>query len=89
MKKHLDPFTYYLPHLDLHGETIESSNYLINNFLKDNYNLNNNKVIIIHGKSTGILKKATHNLLKKSKLVNKYYVDSQNDGQTIVELKEQ
>ena len=87
MKKYLDPFTAYLPHLDLHGETVESSKYLIKTFLNDNYKLKNKKVVIIHGKSTGILKKATQNTLKESKIINNYYIDSLNDGQTIVELK--
>ena len=86
MKKYLDPFTINLPHLDLHGETIESSTFLINSFIKDNYLIGNNKVIIIHGRSTGILKKNTQEVLKKSKYVKKYEIDSLNDGQTIVEL---
>ena len=83
-----DPFTSYLPHLDLHGETRESSRFLINSFIKDNYKLKNNKVVIIHGRSTGILKGETIGVLKENKLVNNYYIDSQNSGQTIVELKE-
>ena len=86
MKKHLDPFTVYLPHLDLHGETVESSKFLINSFIKDNIHLKSEKIIIIHGKSTGILKKATHEVLNKINIVNKYYIDPLNDGQTIVEL---
>ena len=86
MKKVFDPFTFYMPHLDLHGETVESSIFLINAFLKDNYKLKNDKIVIIHGRSTGILKKATIDTLKKSKLVKKYNIDPVNDGQTIVEL---
>ena len=86
MKKVFDPFTFYMPHLDLHGETVESSIFLINTFLKDNYKLKNDKIVIIHGRSTGILKKATIDTLKKSKLVKKYNIDPVNDGQTIVEL---
>ena len=89
MKKYLDPFTSYLPHLDLHGETVESSIFLINDFLKDNYLLKNDKVVIIHGRSTGILKRNTQEVLKKSKIVKNYSIDSLNDGQTIVELKKQ
>ena len=86
MKKVFDPFTFYMPHLDLHGETVESSIFLINTFLKDNYKLKNDKIVIIHGRSTGILKKATIDTLKKSKLVKNYNIDPVNDGQTIVEL---
>lgn len=87
IKKMLDPFTSYLPHLDLHGETIESAIYLLNSFINDNIKLKNNKIVIIHGKGEGIIKKASHNALKRSKYVSKYYTDPNNDGQTIIELK--
>ena len=86
-KKQCDPFTINLEHLDLHGETIESSKYLINSFINDNNKLNNKKIVIVHGRSTGILKQATKDVLKSSKLVKDYYIDPNNDGQTIVELK--
>lgn len=88
MNKHLDPFTSYFPHLDLHGETVESATFLINMFINEHVKIKSNKVIIIHGKSSGILKKTTQDVLKASKLVNKYYIDPANDGQTIVELKQ-
>ena len=87
IKKMLDPFTSYLPHLDLHGETSESAIYLLNSFINDNIKLKNNKIVIIHGKGEGILKKATHNALKHSKYASKYNIDPNNDGQTIIELK--
>ena len=81
-----DPFTYFLPKLDIHGETSATCIALINSFIKDNIKLKNQKIIIIHGKGTGKLKKATHELLKHNKCVKKYYIDGMNDGQTIVEL---
>lgn len=81
-----DPFTYNLPHLDIHGETSSTCVALINEFINDNIKLKNNKIIIVHGKGTGILKKTTHELLKKNKKVAKYYIDGMNDGQTIIEL---
>ena len=88
MKKNIDnPFTINLPHLDLHGETKESSEFLINSFIKDNYIIGNEKIVIIHGRSGGILKKHTQEVLKKNKLVQNYNIDSFNDGQTIVEIK--
>lgn len=81
-----DPFTYFLPKLDIHGETSATCIALINSFIKDNIKLKTQKIIIIHGKGTGTLKKATHELLKHNKYVKKYYIDGMNDGQTIVEL---
>ena len=81
-----DPFTYFLPKLDIHGETSATCIALINSFIKDNIKLKNQKIIIIHVKVTGTLKKATHELLKHNKCIKKYYIDGMNDGQTIVEL---
>ena len=86
MNKRIDPFTVLLPHLDLHGESKETAKFLIESFLKDNYLVGNYKLVIIHGKSTGILKKETQKVLKTSKYVTKYYIDDINDGQTIVEI---
>lgn len=80
-----DPFTYNLPHLDIHGETGATCVAVINSFIKDNIHLKNKKFIIVHGKGSGILKKATHELLKKNKNIKKYYIDGMNDGQTIIE----
>ncbi len=81
-----DPFTYYFPKLDIHGETSATCIALIKSFIKDNVKMKNKKIIIIHGKGTGTLKKATHEYLKKDKNVKKYYIDGMNDGQTILEL---
>ena len=82
-----DPFTYNLPHLDIHGETRDTCVALINSFINDNIKLKNKKIIIIHGKGTGILKKTTHIILKNNKKIDKFYIDNMNDGQTIIELK--
>jgi len=84
---HHDPFTARFPRLDIHGETSLTCVAVINSFINDNYKLKNKNIIIIHGKGTGTLKKATHELLKKNNKVAKYYIDGLNDGETIVELK--
>ena len=81
-----DPFTVNLPHLDIHGETTLTCIAPINSFINDNFKLRNKKIIIVHGKGTGALRKATHELLKKDKRILKYYIDGLNDGQTIIEL---
>ena len=87
MKTLVDPFTVYLPHLDLHGEVRDSVKFLVDTFVKDNYLLKKDKVIIIHGRSGGVLRKEVHLVLKNNEYVKDYYVDSVNSGQTIVELK--
>lgn len=81
-----DPFTFSFPQLDIHGETQATCIAVINSFIKDNIKLKHKNIIIIHGKGSGALKKATHNHLKHHKNVIKYYIDGFNDGQTIVEL---
>lgn len=82
-----DPFTARFPRKDIHGETSLTCIAVINEFIKDNIKLKNKNIIIIHGKGTGILKKATHDLLKHHHDVIKYYINGLNDGETIVELK--
>ena len=82
-----DPFTAKYPRIDIHGETTLTCIALLKSFINDNIKLKNKNIIIIHGKGSGALKKATHEYLKTHKMVEKYYIDGLNDGQTIVELK--
>ena len=87
MKKILvDPFTVNLPTLDLHGEISTLAPNLINTFINDSYKMHYPKVVIIHGKGSGIIKKTTQEVLKKNKQVTRFYIDGSNDGMTIVEL---
>lgn len=86
MNKYEDPFLVNLPHLDLHGEYVDSAIFLVDDFIKDNIKLRNYKIIIIHGKGSNILKNSIHEYLKKDRRVDNYYLDI-NIGQTVVELK--
>ena len=87
--KRIDPFTVMLPTLDLHGETYETMKYILESFIKDNYKLGKKIIIVIHGRSGNVLKNRTTELLKNNVYVNKFYIDFNNDGQTIIELKKQ
>lgn len=49
--------------------------------------MKSNKVIIIHGNGSGILKKMTQDTLKKNKYVLEYKIDNFNTGMTVVTLK--
>ena len=82
-----DPFTCRYPVIDIHGETSETCRAVIDSFIRDNIHLKEENIIIIHGKGTGILKKATHEYLKRHKDVIKYYIDPLNDGQTIINIR--
>lgn len=73
-----------LPTLDLHGIDREYARILINEFIYDNYRMKNKKAIIIHGNGTGIIKKTTHDVLKKNKYVLEYKINNFNVGETIV-----
>lgn len=74
------------PRLDLHGEIVAMVEVLVNEFINDNINMNNNLVVIIHGKSTNILTNEVSRVLKKNKGVKKFYKNNWNLGETIVEL---
>lgn len=76
-----------LPSIDLHGETRDVSKILVNSFIKESLILRNYKIVVVHGKGTGALKKEVHELLKHHPNVDKYYIDFMNDGCTIIELK--
>lgn len=72
--------------LDLHGIDRDYARILINDFINDNYKANNNKVVIIHGIGTGIIRKTTQETLKRNKLVKEFKIDNFNPGMTIVEI---
>jgi len=76
------------PRLDLHGEVSSMVESLVNRFIKDNYLMKKKVVCIIHGKSTNILTKAVHKTLSKNELVEKYYLNGWNLGETVVILNE-
>ena len=78
--------THKTPRLDLHGEERALVYALVVEFINDNYKIGNKEIVIIHGKSTNILTKEVHNVLRDNKLVKKYYLNHWNIGETIVEL---
>ena len=82
-----DIFIKNYPTLDLHGETSDFVPALVKDFISINNHMGKDKLVIIHGRSSGILKRALHNYLKSDNRVNKYYIYNMNDGITIVELK--
>lgn len=76
-----------LPQLDLHGMDRDYARILINEFIYDNYLQKNDKVIIIHGIGTGVIRKTTQEVLKHNKYVDSYKIDNFNSGSTIVSIK--
>ncbi|MBP3460934.1 MAG: Smr/MutS family protein [Bacilli bacterium] len=80
-------FINNLPKIDLHGYDRVSASLAINDFIKENIKLRNEKFVIIHGIGSGILKKTTHETLRKNKNVIEYMVCYNNIGSTIVRVK--
>jgi len=75
------------PTLDLHGMDREITRILVNEFIDDHYKMGIEKIVIVHGKGTGILRKTVQEVLRKSKKVEKFYIDFFNDGSTVVTIK--
>ena len=74
------------PSLDVHGETRDTVVYPVKQFIKDNYKMKNQYIIIIHGNGQNILKHTIQELLKKEPLVKEFCFDGSNIGATIVTL---
>lgn len=77
----------HLPTIDLHGYDRDYAKMMINDFIDEQYKLKHNKVVIIHGNGTGILKKTTQETLKRNNKVIEYKIDNFNTGMTIVVIK--
>lgn len=81
-----NPFLAKCPYIDIHAEYSEIAKVLINQFINDNLKMQEEKILILHGKGTDVLRKTTHELLKHHPAVKKYYYDGINYGLTVVEL---
>lgn len=86
MTKIIDPFTDYLPHLDVHGFDREYTIYKLNEFIEDNLKLRKYHLVVVHGKGLDILKNEIHNYLKKDKRVSSFMLNSINIGITEIYL---
>jgi len=75
------------PKKDLHGLDRETARVEVNDFIRDNKKLKNEIVVIIHGIGSGILRKETHETLRKNKNVIEFKTFYNNLGTTIVKIK--
>ena len=76
--------------LDIRGEKPESAEFQIIKFLDDAYQSSLERVEILHGKGTGVLKKTVWDILKRHEMVKNYYfaaIEFGGEGITIAELK--
>ena len=86
MRKIIDPFTYFLPSIDLHGLDRVLARIKTEEFINDSVKLNK-KIVIIHGIGEGIVKDEVFKTLKKNKNVESFKLNGLNIGCTIVNLK--
>ena len=76
--------------LDVRGRKPEECEYEIIRFIDEAYTTGTDRVEILHGKGTGVLKKTVQDILKSHHGVKNFYfaqVEFGGDGITIVELK--
>lgn len=79
-------FINSLPTLDLHGFDSDYARIKINEFINDNKKMGNYNIVIVHGIGSGIIRRTTHDTLKKNKDVVDFKIFAGNVGCTIVEL---
>lgn len=75
-----------LPTIDLHGLDSATARVMINDFINDNYKMQNRFVVIIHGIGSGILRKTTADVLFKNKKILDYKTYYYNNGCTLAEI---
>lgn len=76
--------------VDLRGLDAEAACYKADKYLDDAYRANLGEVTIVHGKGTGVLRKAINDMLKRHPHVKSYRLGAYGeggDGVTMVELK--
>ncbi|MDD3187769.1 MAG: Smr/MutS family protein [Bacilli bacterium] len=73
-----------LPSLDLHGYDRDYAKLMVKDFINDNIKQKIETFTIIHGNGSGILKRATHDVLRKNSNVLEYKINCFNSGCTIV-----
>lgn len=76
------------PKLDLHSEIVAMVEVLVTEFINDNYLQNIKIVRIVHGKSTNILTKEVHRVLKKNDKVIEFKINNWNLGETLIRIKQ-
>lgn len=73
--------------LDLHGYDRETARVAVDDFIKENQKLKNEIFVIIHGIGSGVVKKSTHETLKRNKNVIDFKTFYNNNGSTVVKIK--
>ena len=81
-----DIFLDNLPKIDLHGYDRDSARVKVNDFIDEACFMKYDKVVIVHGIGSGILKEVVSDTLKKNKRVLSFNVVGSNIGCTLVKV---
>jgi len=76
--------------LDIRGRKPEEADFEILKFIDDSYMTGQQRIEILHGKGTGVLKKTVKDILDKHEKVKNYYfapIEFGGEGITIIELE--
>ena len=76
--------------IDIRGEKPEEAEFEVIKFIDSAYSSGMDKIEILHGKGTGVLKKTVNEILKKHDKVKSFYfapIEQGGEGITIAELK--
>jgi DNA mismatch repair protein MutS2 len=76
------------PELDLRGQTADEAIYQVEKYLDDAYLAGLDKVILIHGKGTGVLREAIQEFLAKHNNIRSYRLGHYREGGTGVTVVE-
>ena len=81
-----DIFLDILPKIDLHGYDRDSARVSVNDFVDEAYFMNYDKIVIIHGIGSGILREVVSDKKKKNKKVQSFNIVGSNIGCTLVKI---
>ena len=81
-----DIFLDILPKIDLHGYDRDSARVSVNDFVDEAYFMNYDKIVIIHGIGSGILREVVSDTLRKNKKVQSFNIVGSNIGCTLVKI---
>jgi len=82
-----DIFLDMLPKVDLHGFDRESARVKVNDFVDEAYIMGYEKILLVHGIGSGIVKDAVINTLSRNKKVVDYHIVGSNIGCTVAIIK--
>ena len=82
-----DIFLDLLPKVDLHGYDRESARVKVDDFIEEAYQMDYEKILLIHGIGTGTIKETVQETLRKNKKVISYHIVGRNIGCTVALIK--